>query len=238
MKKIILFISFCFLTICSYAQMSLECDTTFFHCSEIFQDITKYNAVWQKNRQENVRWANTLRVVFPVDKDNLLHFTYIIRTDSVANMEQVKKVCSDWYGIAFNSKTTAVKEQTDDHILGSGQFNMIGQMTIPAVFYHKIIKVHAQIDILMRFKENRIRFEIIGRHYQYISGDSSGRSHNDLIVPGTVFPFMETENRYDREVYAQSYINFCNNSLSLSRSFLDYLNKNIHPVVIHEEEDW
>ena len=238
MKKIILFISFCFFTICSFAQMSLECDTTFFQCDDIFQDITKYNAVWKRNKQDNIKWATTLRGVFPVDKDNLLHFTYIIRTDSTVDMEQVKKVCTDWYGIGFSSQNSAIKEQTENYILGSGQFNMIGQTTIPAVFYYKIIKVHAQIDVIIRFKENRIRFEIIGRHYQYISGDSSGRSHNDLIVPGTVFPFIETENRYDREVYAQSYINFCNNSLSLSRTFLDYLNKNIHPTVIQENDDW
>lgn len=238
MKKILTTLILCFITICSYGQMSLECDTTFFKCSEIFQDITKYNTVWQRNKQDNIKWANTLRGVFPVDKDNLLHFTYIVRTDSTINMEQVRKVCADWYGIGFSSQASAIKEQTDNHILGTGRYNMIGQITIPAVFYHKIIKVHAQIDVIIRFKENRIKFEIIGRHYQYISGDSSGRSHNDLIVPGNVFPFEEVENRYDREVYAQSYINFCNNSLSLSRTFLDYLNKNIRPTVIQENDDW
>lgn len=238
MKKILTTLILCFITICSYGQMSLECDTTFFKCSEIFQDITKYNTVWQRNKQDNIKWANTLRGVFPVDKDNLLHFTYIVRTDSTIDMEQVRKVCADWYGIGFSSQASAIKEQTDNHILGTGRYNMIGQITIPAVFYHKIIKVHAQIDVIIRFKENRIKFEIIGRHYQYISGDSSGRSHNDLIVPGNVFPFEEVENRYDREVYAQSYINFCNNSLSLSRTFLDYLNKNIRPTVIQENDDW
>lgn len=238
MKKILTTLILCFITICSYGQMSLECDTTFFKCSEIFQDITKYNTVWQRNKQDNIKWANTLRGVFPVDKDNLLHFTYIVRTDSTIDMEQVRKVCADWYGIGFSSQASAIKEQSENHILGTGQYNMIGQITIPAVFYHKIIKVHAQIDVIIRFKENRIKFEIIGRHYQYISGDSSGRSHNDLIVPGNVFPFEEVENRYDREVYAQSYINFCNNSLSLSRTFLDYLNKNIRPTVIQENDDW
>ena len=238
MKKILTTVLVSFIAICSFGQMSLECDTTFFRCSEIFQDVTKYNTVWQRNKQDNIKWANTLRSVFPVDKDNLLHFTYIIRTDSTIDMEQVRKVCADWYGIGFSSQANAIKEQTDNHILGTGQYNMIGQITIPAVFYHKIIKVHAQIDVIIRFKENRIKFEIIGRHYQYISGDSSGRSHNDLIVPGNVFPFENVENRYDREVYAQSYINFCNNSLSLSRTFLDYLNKNIHPTVIQENDDW
>ena len=238
MKKIFITLGLSFFAIFTYGQMSLECDTTFFRCSEIFQDITKYNTVWQRNKQDNIKWANTLRGVFPVDKDNLLHFTYIVRTDSTVDMDQVRKVCANWYGVGFSSQASAIKEQTDNHILGTGQYNMIGQITIPAVFYHKIIKVHAQIDVIIRFKENRIKFEIIGRHYQYISGDSSGRSHNDLIIPGNVFPFEAVENRYDREVYAQSYINFCNNSLSLSRKFLDYLNKNIHPAVIQDNDDW
>ena len=168
----------------------------------------------------------------------MLHFTYVVRTDSVVDMQQVKKVCADWYDIAFSSKRVAVKEQTDDYILGTGEFNMIGQTTIPAIFYYKIIKVHAQIDIIVRFKENRLRFEIIGRHYQYISGDSAGRSHNDLIIPGKAYPFVEADNNYDKDVYAQAFINFCCNSLDLSRSFLDYLNKNIHPVVTQVDDDW
>ena len=216
----------------------MKCDTTFFKCSEVFQDITKYNTVWKKHKQDHLKWATTLRGVFPLDKDNLLHFTYIIRCDSAFDMNVVKKVCAEWYGIGFSSQNSAVKEQTENYILGSGQFNMIGQTTIPVVFYHKIIWVHAQIDVIMRFKENRIKFEIIGRHYQYISGDSAGHSHNDLFVPGTVFPFAEEEKLANKEVFSQSYINFCNNSLSLSRSFLDYLNKNIHPSVIQENDNW
>lgn len=238
MKKLLTTIIFCVFALCSYGQISLDCDTTFFKCSEIFQDINKYNTVWKRNKQDNIKWATTLRGVFPLDKDNLLHFTYIIRTDSTIDMEVVKKVCADWYGIGFSSQTNAIKEQTDNYIVGTGQFNMIGQTTIPAVIYYKIIKVHAQIDVIMRFKENRMKFEIIGRHYQYISGDSTGRSHDDLLVPGTVFPFAEEDKLSHQEVYAQSYINFCNNSLSLARTFLDYLNKNIHPTFIQENDDW
>ena len=238
MKKLFFTLVLSFLAIFSYGQMSVECDTTFFKCDDIFQDIKKYNAVWRNYKQDNVKWATTLKGVFPVDKDNLLHFTYIIRTDSAVNMEQVKKVCSDWYGIGFASQDNAIKEKTENYILGSGQYNMIGQTTIPAVFYYKIIKVHAQVDVIIRFKENRIKFEIIGRHYKYISGDSSGFSHNDLIVPGTVFPFVAEKKLSNKDVYSQAYINFCNNSLSLSRTFLDYLNKNIKPSLIQENDDW
>lgn len=238
MKKLLSLIILCITAVCSYGQMSMECDTTFFKCNEVFVDITNYNTIWKRNKQDNIKWATTLRSIFPADKDNLLHFTYIIRTDSTLDMELVKNVCAKWYGIAFSSQNSAIKEQTENYILGAGQYNMIGQTTIPAVFYYKIIKVHAQIDVIMHFKENRIKFEIIGHHYQYISGDSSGRSHNDLLVPGTVFPFAEEEKLSNKEVFSQSYINFCNNSLSLSRSFLDYLNKNIHPTVIQDSDDW
>lgn len=238
MKRLLLIITSCIFAICSYGQMSLECDTTFFQCGNIFQDLTSYNQVYKKHRSDNVRWAKTLKNVFPTDKDSLLHFTYIVHTDSIVDMKQVMKICADWYDIAFSSKEVAIKEQTDNYILGKGKFNMIGQITIPAIVYYKIIKVHAQIDIIMRFKENRIKFDIVGRHYQYVSGDSSGRSYNDLIIPGYAFPFIDEKNSYDRNVYAQAYINFCNNSLSLSRNFLDYLNKNIHPTSLQADDNW
>lgn len=255
MKKLSLTLVLCFVTCCSFGQMSLECDTTFFHCNKILTDIQSYNMVYKKHRSDNKKWAMVLKDTFPVDKDKLLHFTYILQTDSIAkagnpviqsdsatnsalNMEMVKKVCADWYNIAFTSKAGSIKELTDNYIYGTGQFNMIGQTTIPAIIYYKIIKIHAQIDVIVRFKENRIKFEIIGRHYNYISGDSSGRSHNDLIVPGNVYPFAAVDNSYDREVYSQSYINFCNNSLALARSFLDYLNKNIHPATVQADDNW
>lgn len=228
----------CISAMCTYGQISLDCDTTFFKCGKIFAEIKGYNRIYKHQHTDNINWATTLKNVFPVDKDNILHFTYILQADSTVDMEVVKKVCSDWYGIAFTSQNNAIKEKAENYILGTGQFNMIGQTTIPAVFYYKIIKVHAQIDVIMHFKENRIKFEIIGRHYQYISGDSSGKSHNDLIIPGTVWPFVDEGKPSDKEVYSQSYINFCNNSLSLSRSFLDYLNKNIHPNTIREDDDW
>lgn len=238
MKKLLIISILCTTVVCSYGQLLLDCDTTFFHCSDIFHDIMSYNGIYAKQKKDNTRWAMVLKNVFPVDKENLLHFTYVLRTDSTVNMQNVKKSCEDWYGIAFSSKQVAIKEQADDYILGTGQFNMIGQTTIPAVFYYKIIKVHAQIDVIMRFKENRIKLDIIGRHYQYISGDSSGRSHNDLIIPGTVFPFVEEEKSSNKEVYAQSYINFCNNSLSLSCNLLDYINKNIHSTITQEDDNW
>ena len=237
MKKILLIISL-FFSVYSFGQMSLDCDTTYFQCSKIFKEIKAYNHVYKRFKNDNVDWARALKLVFPTDKDSLLHFTYIVQTDSAVDMNLVKKVCTDWYDIAFSSKQVAIIEQTDNYILGKGLFYTIGQNTIPAFVYYKIIKVNAQIDIIMRFKENRLKFEIIGRHYQYITGDSSGRSNNDLIVPGYVFPFVEMSKPSDTEVYAQSYINFCNNSLSLSRSFLDYLNKNIHPKTVQDEEDW
>ena len=238
MKKLLIIIILCITSVFSYGQMPMECDTTFFQCSDIFHDIMSYNGIYAKQKKNNPKWAMVLKNVFPVDKDNLLHFTYILRTDSAVDMQHVKKICEDWYGIAFTSKQVAIKEQTDDYILGTGQFNMIGQTTIPAVVYYKIIKVHAQIDVIVRFKENRIKLDIIGRHYQYISGDSSGRSHNKLLSPGNVYPFTAEEKSSDKEVYAQSYINFCYNSLTLSRSLLDYLNKNIQSTSIQEDDNW
>ena len=238
MKKGIILLFVYLSTLCAYGQMSLDCDTTYFQCSKIFKEIKAYNQVYKRFKDNNIDWATALKFVFPTDKDSLLRFTYIVQTDSAVDMNLVKKVCTDWYDIAFSSKQVAIIEQSDNYILGKGLFYTIGQNTIPAIVYYKIIRVNAQIDIIMRFKENRLKFEIVGRHYQYITGDSSGRSNNDLIVPGYVFPFVEMAKHSDTEVYAQSYINFCNNSLSLSRSFLDYLNKNIHPKTVQEDEDW
>lgn len=235
MKKIIsviLFLSCCTISFC---QLPMECDTSKFTCDDIFKDIKYYNTYYSKYQGQNKQWALALCNVFPLDKDGIIHFTYIIKCDSIFDITEVKTICAQWYNIAFTTNNV-ISINTDDMLSGSGTYYNIAQTTIPAIFYYKIIKVNASTDIALRFKENRIKMDITCRHYTYISGDSFAQSKSELVIPKNAYPFITENSNADKEVYSQAYINCCCHSLSHALSFLDFINKNFN--IVAEEDNW
>lgn len=235
MKKL-LFLALLLIPIASYGQLKTDCDTTMFKCQEFFDDAARYNTVLAKYKQTtNKEWAAALKEEFPVDKDGLIHLTYIIRTDSAFNIREMNAICANWYNIAFKS-ANAITINDGNLISGTGTYYDIAQMTIPAVFYHKIIRLNASTDIELRFKENRIRLNIICRHYDYISGDSMGQRVSNTVIPGKAYPFEKADSNSDREVYSVAYINCICNSLGQARSFIDYVNKNFNKVA--DDDNW
>lgn len=235
MKKIIIFTLLLF-SIASYGQLKTDCDTTKFKCPEFFDDAAKYNQILSKYKHTtNKEWAAALKEAFPVDKDGLIHLTYVIKTDSIFDISEMNAICANWYNIAFSS-ANAITINDGTLISGTGTYYNIAQMTIPAIFYHKIIRLNASTDIELRFKENRIRINILCRHYRYISGDSMGQSVSETIIPGKAYPFVPADSNSNREVYSQAYINCICNSLAHARSFIDYVNKNFNKVA--DDDNW
>lgn len=237
MKKSLLFLIILLSShICS-AQIATTCDTSKFTCHAIFDDIAKFNRLYvqYKNASNNQEWANVLKKDFPLDHDGIIHFTYIIKCDTTFDISEVNAISSKWYGQAFSSDA-AIKINTEDMISGTGTYYSIGQITIPAIVYHKIIRMNASTDIVLRFKENRIKMDITCRHYTYISGDSFGHSKSTLVSPDEAFPFRDTQSNADRAVYAQAYINCCSFSLEHAIDYLKFINQNFN--IVAEDEDW
>lgn len=237
MKKHFLIISLLLYNIVAYGQISTTCDTSKFACHAIIDDVAKFNRLYvqYKNAANNQEWANVLKNDFPLDRDGIIHFTYIIKCDSAFDISEVKDISIKWYGQAFSSDA-AIQINTDDMISGTGTYYNIGQITIPAIVYHKIIRMNASTDIALRFKENRIKMDITCRHYTYISGDSFGHAKSTLVSPNNAFPFDNTQSNADRAVYAQAFINCCSFSLEHAIKYLRFINQNFN--IVAEDEDW
>ncbi len=237
MKKALFIISLLLYNYLAYGQISTTCDTSRFSCRAIIDDIAKFNRLYvrYKNAANNQEWANVLKNDFPLDRDGIIHFTYIIKCDTIFDINEVKAISTKWYSQAFSSDA-AIQINTDNMISGTGTYYNIGQITIPAIVYHKIIRMNASTDIALRFKENRIKMDITCRHYTYISGDSFGHSQSTLVSPNEAFPFSNTQSNADRAVYAQTYINCCSFSLEHAIDFLKFINQNFNIVL--EDENW
>lgn len=233
MKKIAALIILCFATICSYAQtyfpISEEYDSTFYRCDRLTKDIKYYNHFYKNFRGDFVKWADAVKNVFPNDKNNNLHYTYILSTNSTFDKNHVMKICADWYNSFFGCSKYYFIEKTDNCIKGKGAFEYISQIKGASV--HDVNNTF--LDVVMHFKDNRIKFEIIGHHYMYIKAGVSA----EYFIPGKVAPFEEEYDVFKKIIFSESYIRFCDNSINLARSFIDYLNKNIN-LPVTEEDAW
>ena len=194
MKKLFFIVVVSLLAICSYGQISVEYDTTYFRCEKISHDIKYYNHFQKKFGSNVVYWANGMKAIFPKDESERLHFTYVFNTDNAVDIDQIKRICSEWYDDTFPYCQIFFIEKTDNCIRGKGKYEYLSELPIVA---GKRVTNHALIDVVIRIKDNRIKFEIIGRQYQYFIEYSANNTVINYYVPGTVFPFVEEYKIYN-----------------------------------------
>ena len=252
MKKTLFTFGLCLITLCSYSNPSgpipAYFDTTTFYCSNLAKDIKYYNHFEKKysDGSQMDRWAMGIKTVYPKDESDRLHFSYIMKTDAVLNIEKVKKICNDWYDEIFPYCQIFSVEKNDNCIKGRGKYEILSELPISA---GKRVTNHALVDIVISFKENRIKLDIIGCQYQFYIEYSGNRTIINYYTPGSVWPFVEEYKIYNSSEFAESYINsqyvfaesyimFCNRSISLACSLINYLNKNIYVSTIPKDEDW
>jgi len=248
MKKFLLFFALLLVTIFSNGQViTMEYDTTFFRSDKIVKDIKYYNHFWNKYSSNIVHWANGMKSVFPKDENDRLGFTYIFKTNAPIDIDKAKKICTDWYDETFPYCQIFSIDKSDNCIKGKGKYEYLSELQILS---GKRVTNHALIDIVIRIKDNRIKFEVIGRQYQYyIEYSGKNKTIINYYMLGSVFPFVEEYKIYNysetaesyvnsQNVFAESYVKFCNRTILLACSFLDYLNKNLPSYNIQEDDDW
>lgn len=178
-------------------------------------------------------WAKDLNKHFTTDENGAIHLEYVMMANRSFDIENIKTYAIGWFNYAF-SNANAITAITDNSIAASGKLINIAQKNVNAIFYAKTIKVNADIDIVVKFKDNRIKIDTYIRHYQYVSGDSMMQSKNDLIICGSVFPIVKDGN--DEQVFACAFINSLDNSFNKIESFIKYMNQPINEGNL--DEDW
>ena len=246
MKKLLLFFS----VICCSAIMYGQNDTTLvlagvqepeqneplvFQSEAFSNDLALFVETCSKyNNAKLKKWAQDLNSHFTTDDNGAIHLEYVINANHDFDIETIKTYAVGWFNVAF-SGANAITSMTDNSIAATGRLVGIAQKTVNAIYYAKSITVNADIDVVLRFKENRIKIDTYIRHYQYISGDSMMKGKNDLITCGSVFPVVN--DKTDDQVYACAFINSLDHSFGKIKSFIEYMNK---PAVNSDksEEDW
>jgi len=206
-----------------------------FVCEAFDNDIATFREICGKyNNYKLKKWAQELNSHFTTDDTGAIHLEYVLMANHSYDIEQVKTYAIGWFNQAF-SGANAIKAMTDNSISATGTLVGIAQKSVNAIYYAKSITVSADIDVILRFKENRIKIDTYIRHYKYISGDSMMKSKNTLITCGDVFPVVN--DKTDDQVYACAFINSLDNSFGKIDSFIKYMNRPAVNVQ-NEEEDW
>lgn len=228
MRYILLFILFLFGNIALCQKFS---------CLKLDEDMSKM-IEYKKKYSSNQKWALKLNEEYGVDKNGAIHLDYIITSDSTFDIIKIMETSVGWFEYMFSSAASIKRcDYSEKIILGGGKYFNIGQYNINAIYYAKTVKIHADVDIMIRFKEDRIRVETFIRHFNLISGDSMMRSENSLVSIQDAFPNNPKAN--NKNAFAMAYINAYANSFNMVSRFLEYLNNNYKGEdIIDTSEDW
>jgi len=182
------------------------------------------------------RWAQELAKQFPVDKNGAIHLDYIIVCNQELDIQKTMEVSVGYFDYAFSS-SNAIERCDYEHsiIVAHGRYSKIAEDNTNAIYYFKSVTINVDTDIVIRFKENRIRMEVIIRHYNIISADSLLNSKNALVSVNEVFPFEDSGDKY---AYARAFINSYANSFDKIDKYIEYMNANMTDAFDMSDDEW
>ena len=234
MKKIIAIV-FTLVSISVYGQEKFSSEAMDKELEKIISFKYKYEAMGNKV------WAKSLSKEFPLDDNGSIKHEYIISYPDSLSIEEIMDKTVQWTNYQFSS-TNAIqsisRESGSEAIVISTTLGSIAQVSVVDIFYAKTAKILADIDIIIRFKEGRLKITSIVRHYTYISGDSLMVGKNKLVAPNCAYPFGENKDikgLADKNLCSTAFINATAETIGMCVEYKAYLNKEFGKET---EEDW
>ncbi len=206
-----------------------------FSCEQSETDFQKCIAIKNRFKSDLKRWATHMTNVFPLDVNNAIHVDYIITCNKELPIDEIVETSIQWFNYAFSS-ANAVRNAEDNCITANGFLNKIAEDNVNAIYYIKYSSVSVTVDIKIRFKENRIRFEGYIRHYQILLADSAMRSQNNLIAIESTYPFEKKSP--NKDLYSMAFINSTSTLIDKANNYVDFLNKNFATGNENDDDDW
>lgn len=219
MKRIFLLLISVFAVFSSFGQ-------TFNFSSDKFN--TDYNIICQLSNEykhNNKVWANELLTQFPVDNNGVIKLKYTITCSNTIDFEKCMQVTTNWFTYSFNSAAAIKKHDSEGIIYGEGRYINISQYTVNAVYYAKVVNIHANTQIGIKINDNTIDIIVYIKHYNLIYGDSLGRSENSLVLIKDAYPCIDSKNKV---AYSMAFINCYAVSFEKIKNYIEFLNTNMN----------
>lgn len=205
-----------------------------FYCSRFKND---YNRIVNYANQEFWK-ENAMQILseFPLDKNGAIHLEYIITCNENYDMKQVMETSYDYFNYVFSSADATVKRYDIENgiITARGFYSNIGQSNLNAIYYVKLVRISAYTDIILRFKDNKIKIDVIIRNYKMVSGESTMRSENLLVSVNDVYPANPESN--NKIAYATAFVNSYYYSIDKVKKYIEFLNNNVDDSEIYNDD--
>lgn len=219
MKKYILSFLFSIIGLAGFGQT--------FTCNEFQNDLSKYEKVAKDFKSSgNKKWAKELYSMFPCHNDGTITYEYIVRSDSIFNIEDLYTNILNWYKIQVpNCMPNQFSSNT--HLSYICTLMNMGR----AIGYMNATFINAKEEITIDIKENKVK--ILVKILQYISANTWQGA--EVVLPNSCFPCNPKGSQKDS--HAMAFINCHSNALNTISSFIKYLNDNIS-IIKNGETDW
>lgn len=206
-----------------------------FGCEKFIEDYNVFQGIVKDYyNYTQLQMAKKIKDTISVDKNGAIHLDYVINCNQDFDIQKAMETSVEYFNYAFSNAASAIQRCDYDEaiIIAHGTYSNIAQYNLNLLYYVKIVKLSADTDIVIRFKNNRIRIEATIRHYRIISADSFLSSKNDLVQVGSVYPYSESDNKI---AYARAFLNGCLSSFDKIAKYIEFMNSNMEKSTT---DDW
>lgn len=210
-----------------------------FSCPQFKSDYETILNLADKHSGADREWAKSILSNFPLDQNGAIHLEYIITCNQNLDIEQVMKTSYDWFNYSFSSAEQAVKGYDVEKgiIKARGSYLDLAQFNLNAVYYAKLVRVSADTDVILKFKDNKIKIDVIVRNYKMIMANSAMQSRNSLVAVSDVFPVNSSSD--NKVAYSRAFINSYAHSMDKVKKYIEFMTENMGgSSVFYDEDDW
>lgn len=241
MKKFIVFIITAILLMLASVDVKSQ---DIFTSEQLDTDYSGIVSFKQRYDGRTKTWASELAKEFPTDDNGCISYEYIFTYADSLNIQTIIDKTIEWVNYNYSS-TKAIdkisREDGSETIVISADLGKIASQSAIDIFYAKTAEIRADIELLIRFKEGRLKIKSLIRHYQYISADSFLTAKDILVSPNQVYPFRENTNIKglgDKNVCSLAFINATANVIGTCVEYKRFLNKEFSKSTTFDDDNW
>lgn len=199
-------------------------------CVKVYEDLDR----WKRLKQENViAWATTLKdsAFYVFNQVDELEGEYVILLDSSRKVADLKDITMDFFSKKFTLTShwkSDIKNRMELKETGTNSMYFHAVYAKASYLASGLAEHVIDIDVvfIVKFKEDKIKMTIAIPSYQYYSGTKS-----DVRKIGVYPPFQSygtsRKERRDDTFFCKAYIKACECILDYTKSYCEYLNKNL-----------
>lgn len=216
----------------------------YFASKQLNDDIETWKYTADNHKNDLHDWAKAVYQAFPLNSDHIIRHAYVINARDSFNIKSVMALTRIWFDKAFTTAGDSVALYDEDRHLIIAHANLVGMAD--AHGFRNLEATNSEshvtipLDIIIQFKENRIRYITKIDHYVLNSSDWVRDIVNQITPVSECYPADEKGKH--RDSFSRACINGHAKCLSSCQDLINYYNthfgdKSLQPKPKKQDED-